>query len=176
LCNRHLLAHEEARLERATLPGEPPLEIGLRRSPRARRFSLRVSRADGRVTLSIPLRASRDAALDFAREKEAWLRDTLASLPPARKVAPGGSILFQGREIPVIATGLLRRARLEDAGLLVPSGAAAGPAAAACLREAARVRLLAACDAHAAELGRRPGRITCATCDRAGAPARPRAI
>jgi hypothetical protein len=37
-----------------TLPGEPPVEITLRRTARARRFSLRVSQLDGRVTLSIP--------------------------------------------------------------------------------------------------------------------------
>ena len=33
------------------LPGPPPLDITLRRSARARRFSLRVSALDGRVTL-----------------------------------------------------------------------------------------------------------------------------
>ena len=48
-------------------PGEPPIEITLRRSARARRFSLRVSRLDGRVTLSLPLRAREADALAFAR-------------------------------------------------------------------------------------------------------------
>ena len=45
-------------------PGLPAIEITLRRSARARRFSLRVSRLDGRVTLSVPLRA-REAEAQF---------------------------------------------------------------------------------------------------------------
>ena len=47
-------------------PGLPAIEITLRRSARARRFSLRVSRLDGRVTLSVPLRAREAEALAFA--------------------------------------------------------------------------------------------------------------
>ena len=39
----------------AVLPGNPPVEITLRRSARARRVSLRVSALDGRVTLSLSL-------------------------------------------------------------------------------------------------------------------------
>ena len=63
------------------LPGSPPLEITLRRSPVARRFSLRVSRLDGRVTLSLPLRARESEAMEFARTQEGWLRKTLAGMP-----------------------------------------------------------------------------------------------
>ena len=48
------------------LPGIPPIEILLKRSPRARRFSLRVSRLDGRVTLSLPSRAREAEAMAFA--------------------------------------------------------------------------------------------------------------
>ena len=36
------------------LPGDPPIAVALRRSARARRLSLRVSRLDGRVTLTLP--------------------------------------------------------------------------------------------------------------------------
>ena len=49
------------------LPGPPPVEITLRRSARARRFSLRVSRLDGRVTLTLPPRARDTEAMAFAR-------------------------------------------------------------------------------------------------------------
>jgi len=48
------------------LPGLPEIEITLRRSARARRFSLRVSQATGAVTLSIPTRAREAEALAFA--------------------------------------------------------------------------------------------------------------
>ena len=57
------------------LPGNPPVELTLRRSSRARRISLRVSRLDGRVTLTLPRGVRSAAALDFARSKEDWLRE-----------------------------------------------------------------------------------------------------
>ena len=67
-----------------TQPGHAPIEITLRRSARARRFSLRVSRLDGRVTLSLPPRAREADALAFAREQESWIRQTLAQMPGRR--------------------------------------------------------------------------------------------
>ena len=49
------------------LPGNPPVELTLRRSARARRISLRVSGLDGRVTLSLPNGVSSAEALAFAK-------------------------------------------------------------------------------------------------------------
>ena len=71
------------------LPGSPPVEIVLTRSARARRFSLRVSRLDGRVTLSLPARAREAEAMDFARAQEGWLRETLAAMPSRAGVGIG---------------------------------------------------------------------------------------
>ena len=51
----------------AILPGSPPVEMTLRRSAQARRFTLRVSRMDGRVTLSIAPRAREAEAMAFLR-------------------------------------------------------------------------------------------------------------
>ena len=48
------------------LPGPPPVEIVLKRSARSRRFSLRVSRLDGRVTLSLSLDAGGRLAMAIA--------------------------------------------------------------------------------------------------------------
>ena len=59
------------------LPGPPALEITLRRSARARRFSLRVSALDGKVTLTLPPRAREAEAMAFARTQEDWLRAAL---------------------------------------------------------------------------------------------------
>jgi predicted metal-dependent hydrolase len=145
--------------ERAVLPGDPPVEIVLRPSPRARRFSLRVAAADGRVTLSFPPGAGRAAALAFARDREGWLRARLAERPPAPLAQPGARLPVAGAELLLVAAPL-RRARRDGAVLLVPPGRAAGRAAAEFLRADARVRLDAACAAHAARLGRSPGRIT----------------
>ena len=66
-----------------SLPGPPPIEITLRRSARSTRFSLRVSQLDGRVTLSMPLRARERDAIEFARDHESWLRTALARRPDA---------------------------------------------------------------------------------------------
>lgn len=142
-----------------TLPGEPPVDVRLRRSPRARRVSLRVSRSDGAVTLSLPARLPLDTALAFARDKEPWLRRVLAKMPAPRRVGVGDVLPFEGRQVQLVAAPLAR-ARLMDQVLLVPPGAAAGPAAAAFLRHAARSRLTEACRRHAAALGRDHGRIT----------------
>ena len=59
------------------LPGLPEVEITLRRSARARRFSLRVSSLDGQVTLSMPARAREAEALAFA--EQAKVTATVAS-------------------------------------------------------------------------------------------------
>ena len=77
----------------AILPGNPPIEITLRRTPRTRRISLRVSRLDGRVTLSLPAWTPDAEGLAFARDKELWLRRMLAGrgLPDVPRI--GGTLL-----------------------------------------------------------------------------------
>lgn len=145
--------------ERAVLQGDPPVEILLRPNARARRFSLRVAAADGRVTLSFPPAAGRAAALAFARDREGWLRARLAERPPEPRAEPGSRLPFAGEALLMVAAPL-RRARREGAVLLVPPGRAAGRAAADFLRDTARIRLTHAAGLHAAQLGRRPGRIT----------------
>jgi predicted metal-dependent hydrolase len=79
------------------LPGSPPVEIVLKRSARARRFSLRVSRLDGQVTLSLPARAREAEAMAFARAQEGWLRETLAGMPTREGVGIGSVIPVEGR-------------------------------------------------------------------------------
>jgi predicted metal-dependent hydrolase len=76
------------------LPGSPPVEVHLKRSARARRFSLRVSRLDGKVTLSMPLRAREGEALAFLKGHEGWLRETLEAMPESAVQAVGiGSVI-----------------------------------------------------------------------------------
>jgi predicted metal-dependent hydrolase len=137
----------------AILPGDPPIEITLRRSRQARRLTLRVSRLDGRVTLSLPNWTPEAEALDFARQKELWLRRMLASQGPVRAPAIGGSLPVEGRETPIEAARV-RGVRLVDGVLLVPDQPDRVPVrVAAFLKVLARDRLVAASDAHAARLG-----------------------
>lgn len=142
------------------LPGFPPVEIMLRRSGRTRRFSLRVSRLDGRVTLSMPLRARESEALRFAAEQEDWIRRTLADLPTHRLVAMGDAIPVEGRFL-TLTPGVGRSLRAEGDSLWVPGDSAQAAArVSAYLKVLARDRLARACDRYSAALGLPYTRLT----------------
>ncbi len=140
-------------------PDLPSLQITWRRSRRARRLSLRVSRLDGRITLTLPQSVPVRDAEAFLREREPWLRGVLASLPQARAVEPGLLLPVEG--VPLrLQPAPLRRPRVEDGHLLVPQRADPGRAVRAFLQLRARDRLAERVAHHAARLGRRPGRLT----------------
>jgi predicted metal-dependent hydrolase len=142
------------------LPGSPPVEIVLKRSARARRFSLRVSRLDGRVTLSLPARAREAEAMAFARAQEGWIRETLADMPQRAGVGIGSVLPVEGRML-LLSPGAGRAVRVEGDSLLIPGDPAqAGARAGAFLRALARERLVAASDRYAAMIGRRVARVT----------------
>ena len=142
------------------LPGSPPLDITLRRSARSQQFSLRVSRLDGRVTLSVPLRAREAEAMAFARSQEGWLRETLAALPAAAGVGIGTILPVEGRMLR-LQTGAGRGPRIEDDSLILPGDPKrAGAKAGAFLKLLARDRLMSASDHHAGLVGCRVARIT----------------
>lgn len=142
------------------LPGPPPLEITLRRSARARRFSLRVSRVDGRITLSLPVRAREAEAMAFARSQEGWLRDALARLPQTDFVGIGSEIPVEGRPVRLVR-GEGRKIVLAGDSLQIPGDPAqAGARAQAWLKALARDRLVAASDHYAAVIGHQVARVT----------------
>ncbi|MGY6632331.1 MAG: M48 family metallopeptidase [Alkalilacustris sp.] len=142
----------------ALLSGDPPLMLRLRADPRARRFSLRVAHGDGRITLTFPPHAGREAALAFAREREAWLRTTLAGLPRAVVVTPGIRLPVLGNPLELVGTSH-RTVRQDGERLLVPTGLNCGPAVAGYLRSLARTHLQASCRTHAALIQRDPTAI-----------------
>lgn len=142
------------------LPGNPPIEITLRRSARARRFSLRVSRMDGRVTLTLPPRAREGEAMAFAATQEGWLRSAMAALPVLAGVAMGSLVPVEGQMLRLVP-GAGRVVRMDGDTLVVPGNAAqAGRRVQAYLKALARTRLVAASDRHAAQVGRRFTGIT----------------
>ncbi len=143
-----------------TLPGNPPVSMTLRRSARARRFSLRVSRLDGRVTLSMPARASEAEALAFAGDKADWVRSVLAAAAPRRTIGIGAVVPCEGRALTVTAAPV-RAARVSGDALLVPDDPARATArVVAFLKFAARQRLQAESEGYAAVLGCRIEGIT----------------
>ncbi|MCR9112540.1 MAG: M48 family metallopeptidase [Rhodobacteraceae bacterium] len=142
------------------LPGNPPIEITLRRSPRARRISLRVSSLDGRVTLTLPRGVAERTALEFAHEKADWLRKQLGRQPDTVQVRIGVDLPVEGQVLRV-APGTGRRIIDRDGVLHVP-----GPQQTAArrlqgwLKTRARDRLAEASDRYAALLGRSYQRLT----------------
>lgn len=134
------------------LAGDPPIEVTLKRSARARRLVLRVSRLDGRVTLTLPDHVPDRKAVEFARTREGWLRAALSNLPQAEGVGPGTRLPVLGQML-TLAPARVRAPRREGDHLVVPEGRPAA-ATAAWLKALARDRLAEASDRHAARLGR----------------------
>ncbi|GGL70242.1 M48 family metallopeptidase [Wenxinia marina] len=144
----------------ARLVGNPPIEVTVRRSARARRLSLRVSRLDGRVTLTLPRRTGEAEGLAFVAEREAWLRRHLADI--ALPAAPALGLTLPVEGVPRLLVPGRGRAPVLGADTLAVPGAEdrLGPRLAGFLKTLARERLSAASDRHAAALGRRYGRLT----------------
>jgi predicted metal-dependent hydrolase len=144
----------------AILPGTPPIEVTVRRSGRARRMSLRVSRLDGRVTLTLPQRVSLGEGMAFLRDREGWLRGHLASVGTAERPVLGGTIPFRGEGI-VLTPARVRSPVLDGATLLMPPDPDRIEARLlAFLKMQARDRLAEASDRYAGMLGRQYRRLT----------------
>lgn len=141
------------------LAGEPPVEVILRRSARATRFSLRVSRSDGRVSLSLPVWAPEREALAFLRDREDWLRHHLETAPRPAVARIGAAVPVCGVARDVVA-GTGRSARFSDGVIAVAPGPREGPRIKALLTALARERLSAAVTRHAERLGRGTGRLS----------------
>lgn len=140
--------------------GNPPIDVDLRRSARARRLSLRVSRLDGRVSLTVPPQASEREAMKFLSEREDWLRGHLSQVSDPVDVAIGGTVLFRGAELALVS-GDVRRPRLEDDHLVLPAGRDdVAPIVKAFLRHHARDVLADRSDHYAAAVGRKYTRLS----------------
>ena len=144
----------------AVLPGLPEVEVIVRRSARARRFSLRVSRHDGAVTLTLPLRARESEAMAFLSSQEDWLRRAVGGVAPAATLGFGTVLPVEGRPLTVQA-GTGRSVRVLDDTLFVPGPEERLAARLqAWLKVLARDRLAASVDRHAGSLGQRVTDIT----------------
>lgn len=147
-------------MEQIELAGTPVVTILVRRTRQARRLSLRVSQLDGRVTMSLPMRTPLREAQVFAVEKEHWIRRTLAARPDVIRPMIGGTVLFMGRDVDVVA-GSGRVARYVDGKITVPDNPARVVARiAALMKVTARDRLREASDRYAAALGVSYGRMS----------------
>lgn len=135
------------------------IAVALRRNARARRMTLRVSRVDGGVVLTLPPRVTDAEGAAFAASRAGWLRQARAAMPAGQVAAFGAALPVEG--VPLALTPApVRSARVEGGALLLPQTRAPGPVAEAWLKHLARDRLAASCDRHAAALGRGFAAIT----------------
>lgn len=140
--------------------GAPPIAVVLKKSARARRFSLRISNVDGTVSLTMPKRAAKRDALAFAAAQEGWMRKHLDKQPDRITPVFGGTILIDGQPVPLLQ-GLGRTVVFSEGTLLVPGTEEqlAGKLR-AYLKTLARDRLSQASERYAAMVGRKVSRIT----------------
>jgi predicted metal-dependent hydrolase len=101
-------------LERAELEIDGDLlPLMLKRNARARRMILRLDRKGRGVVLTIPTRASRQRALEFARSHSHWIRSRLSAVPKPVPFLPGAIIPLRGVPHEIRHTETLRgRVRL----------------------------------------------------------------
>lgn len=138
--------------------GEPPIEITLKRNARAKRFTLRLSRTDGRATITLPTYASLRKAEEFAHKQEGWLRVQLAKMPIRTSLSNGGTMPFRGADVEVTpAAG--RSIRFENNTILV-GGAHSGARLRAFLKTEARSAIYPAVEKYAAQINLPFNRIT----------------
>lgn len=133
---------------------EDGTRVSLRRTARARRMTLRVSRRDGSVTLTLPPRLAESEALAFLDDRRHWLARARAGIEPPRRVDFGAVLPVEGRPR-LLTPAPVRAPRVEGQALLLPRARPAAVTAAAFLRMLAQARLAEASDRHARTLGRR---------------------
>lgn len=136
-----------------------PLDgIILRRSNRARRMTLRVSQIDGKVTLTLPDRASEREASAFLKTQRNWLDRARSRVATPETVQIGGALPFEGRSYRIVA-GQTRRPLIVDDTLRAPERGTAG-AIKGWLKARARAVSLHRIEYHAARINRPVGRLS----------------
>ncbi|GLQ34525.1 zinc metalloprotease [Amylibacter marinus] len=140
--------------------GTPPITVHLRPNIRAKRYTLRISNKDGKISLTLPRGAKMQEACEFAKAQEGWMRKHLARQLPEILPAFGEQILLDGRLVTIAkATG--RRVVLAGDVLNVSATSAQlGGKLRGFYKTLARERLVIASERYADALGVKMGRVT----------------
>ena len=138
------------------------VRVDVRRSPTAKRMTLRIPPGDANPVVTIPSRVSLRSAERFVRQQEGWLAARLAERTPALPFEDGARIPFRGE------THRLHY-RPSSRGTVAIEAGAGGPVLAVYgrpehaprrvgdfMRRTARTDLQAAVEEFAARVGRRP--------------------
>ncbi len=133
--------------------GTPPITVELRRNPRAKRMTLRVSAADGVVRLSLPQRGSLKAARRFLQDQEGWLRAHVGKLPERVVIAAGLTISLHGESF-LLQTHSKSRVTLAPGTLFLPETRPMGPVLACFIKARARDVITKLAEADSATIGK----------------------
>ena len=143
-----------------TFPGNPEIPLKLRKNARARRMTLRISRVDGGVTLTVPRGVSEREALAFAEEKRDWVVGHLSKQVGPELVGSGSRLDVGGQSFEIVQ-GSEKRLTIGDGRITLPTPAGKGRIhLQTWLKEQARIALTCASDRYAERLGRRYTRLT----------------
>lgn len=140
------------------LIGNPPIEVRLKRNARAKRLTLRLSRTDGKATLTLPTRAPLREAKAFAQRQEEWLRNQLSKLPETTPLIDGAFVPFQGENLRVSISGT-KSVYIEGNAIYV-GAQNSGVRLQAFMKTHARNLLVPAVDKYASNVGRPFNRVT----------------
>lgn len=136
--------------------------VELRRSARAKRLSLSVSRIDGRVRVTAPPRSRKREVAAFLEHHADWLRGVMDRALEAQTLSPGATIPLLGRDVEIRAAPGRSVWLAKDGAVLYVGGSSAGAGARveAYLRLLARDKLFEASTRYAARLGVRFSKLT----------------
>ncbi len=149
-----------AKSETLALP-QGPTPVRWRRSPRARRVSLRIDARGGTVIVTLPMRAGRAAGIALLMDHAGWVADRLAALPDAIVFQDGSAVPLGDALVHIHHRPHARRGVwLEDAAINVSGQLEHLPRRTAdFLRAEARRQLGAHVQAKAALAGLTPRRL-----------------
>ncbi len=99
------------------LLADRPADVHWRRSPRARRVSLKIDPASGGVIVTLPPRIAESAGRALLLSHAGWVAERLARLPPAMVLTDGAAIPIEGVPHPILLKP--GRTRIEGGVLLV---------------------------------------------------------
>lgn len=142
--------------------GGRSVPVRVRRSPTARRMTLRVDSARLVLLLVLPSRVPLAEGLRFARDKADWIAARLAAQPPRRPFGDGVVVPVRGVDHVIRHRPEARRGVWAEDGMLSVSGAAEHLPRRVedWLRREAKRQLADSARVYAARLGRTVGRVS----------------
>ena len=155
-----LLREYDIRMNDILMIGNPPIIIHLRKNTLAKRYSLRISNKDGKISLTLPRLSKISEAEAFVRGQEGWMRKHLSRQLQPILIKFGERILLDGEKLKIIP-GKGSTVKVLNGELLVPgSSLQLCGKLKAFYKTLARERFITSSEHFASILGRKVGSIS----------------